>query len=353
VSASQLNTSAPIAGFTSNTVPWEILQAAGFAPMLLERDEGPTPLADNWMEDVFEGRIRVLFDRIATGAWNHLDAVVIPRTSEQEHKLYLYLREVERNGSAAPMPRLHLYNLPHTRLPESYAYGLERTRQLAADLNLEDEAALCGAIAESNRARAAIRKLLDFRERGLVEGSEAMRLIHGFYTMNRDEFARKLEATWEVFAGREQRARPRLLIKGSSLDHTGLHCAIESLGGFVAGEDDWRGSRAAGTMDVSTEGDPLIAIFEKYYLDTPSPRVFPAAAADAWFAARVAGGNVDGVVFHLPSSDDVAGWDYPRHLEFLRSKMIPSLLIRESGEPVSVELHGRLQDFINELGSAL
>ena len=103
------------------------------------------------MEDVFEARIRVLFDRIASGAWNHLDTVVISRTSEQEHKLYLYLRELERRGSASNMPRLHLYNLLHSRLPESYEYGLERTSQLASDLKITSADALAEAIAESNR----------------------------------------------------------------------------------------------------------------------------------------------------------------------------------------------------------
>ena len=54
---------------------------------------------------------------------------MIPRTSEQEHKLYLYLREVMRQGTErAPEPIL--YNLLHARSPEAEAYGLERTHDL-------------------------------------------------------------------------------------------------------------------------------------------------------------------------------------------------------------------------------
>jgi len=90
-----------IAGITSNTVPWEILRAAGHTPVLLEDEAGPTPHADRWMEDVFDRRFRVIFDRLSSGAWNHLDRVVIPRTSEQEHKLYLYLREIARTRCPA------------------------------------------------------------------------------------------------------------------------------------------------------------------------------------------------------------------------------------------------------------
>ena len=64
-----------VAGVTSNTVPWEILQAAGYAPIILDREEGPTPFADRWMERVFDRRTCVMFDRIASGAWNHLVSV--------------------------------------------------------------------------------------------------------------------------------------------------------------------------------------------------------------------------------------------------------------------------------------
>ena len=84
---------------------------------------------------------------------------------------------------------------------------------------------------------------------------------------------------------------------------------IESHGAIVAAEDDWWGSRAGGRR-YCTDGDPVEAIFDKYYLDAPSPRVFPPAVADDWFLDAAA--SVNGVVFYLPPEDDVLGWDYPR-----------------------------------------
>ena len=83
----------PVAGVTSNTVPWELLRAAGYFPLMLNPvplnpPPGPAPFADRFMEDgVFSSRIRGIFDGIASGAWPFLKLVVIPRTSEQEHKL--------------------------------------------------------------------------------------------------------------------------------------------------------------------------------------------------------------------------------------------------------------------------
>lgn len=316
------------AGFTSNTVPWEILRAAGYAPRLLESDCGATPIADRFMEEVFDQRMRVIFDRLCSGSWKDLDLVVIPRTSEPEHKLYLYLREISRTAKADGIPQLYLYNLLHTRSPESYSYGLERTRQMIRDLNVSD-AALDLAIAECNLARVAVRQIHRKRCEGLFEGSAALELTRRFYLEDRGTFAREATAVLNTLRVAVGGDRPRIFIKGVSLDGLELHRAVEETGGYVIAEDDWRGARAAGELDVSSTADPITAIFEKYFYDEASPRVQPAASRDAWFARQIESGCVDGVLFYIPLEDDVVGWDYPRHCAFLEERRVPSIVVRE------------------------
>jgi hypothetical protein len=311
-----------VAGITSNTVPWEILRAAGYAPRLLEEEAGPTPFADRWMEDVFDQRMRVIFDRLCSGAWSHLHRVVIPRTSEQEHKLYLYLREIARTQAGCAIPELYFYNLLHTRTPESYDYGLERTRQMIADFEAS-EAALRDAIAESNRARGCVRKIAHKRRAGLLEGSTAMDWLRGFYTEDRGTFADRTIDRLARLDAPVAGDRPRILIKGAP-----LHGAVEAAGGYVVAEDDWRGSRAAGDCDVRTDVELAAAIFEKYHLDEMSPRIQPSMARDAWFRREIESGDVDGVLFHVPLQDDVVGWDYPRHAAWLQQRGVPSALVR-------------------------
>lgn len=319
-----------IAGISSNTVPWEILRAGGCSPRLMQDEPGPTPFADRFMEDVFERRFRVAFDRLCCGAWDHMEVVVIPRTSEQEHKLYLYLRESVRLGYSQSRPELYLYNLLHSRTAESYGYGLERTRQMAEDFQASEDG-LRKAIVESNRARMAVRSILEFRRQGRIPGSEAIRMIGGFYCQNRSEFAESVQEKLNSVNGAASASSPRVLIKGAPLDHDALHRLVEEQGGYVAAEDDWRGSRAAGESDIRTEGDPVVAVFEKYYYDAVSPRVHPSEEADAWFRREVQRGHIHGVLFYVPLHDDVVGWDYPRHLAFVQSCGVPSLLIRECG----------------------
>ena len=202
----------PIAGVTSNTVPWELLRAAGYFPLMLNPARGSVPFADRFMEDgVFSLRIRGIFEGIASGEWPFLKVVVIPRTSEQEHKLFLYLREVARQGLSTAIPEVYLYNLLHARSVEAEQYGLQRTEEFRNYLRADD---LSRAIEESNQARLAIRKLLAFREgpEPQLNGREAMALIGAMYFMDRVEYAQLANKAASEISRREPIHGPRILI---------------------------------------------------------------------------------------------------------------------------------------------
>jgi benzoyl-CoA reductase/2-hydroxyglutaryl-CoA dehydratase subunit BcrC/BadD/HgdB len=327
-----LRRDAPIVGVTSNTVPWELLRAAGLHPVLLSPRRKHTPRADRYMEDVFSARMKAVFDLLLSHDAAPLSAVVIPRTSEQEHKLYLYLREVVRYG-AEHAPEPILYNLLHARSAEAKAYGLERTRELKITLerlagrSMEPED-FSAAIAEGNAARQAIRELLQEREcpAPRLSGTDALALIGAWYFMDRAKYTQLAREALREIQMRPALEGLRILIKGSPQDAPDFCVAIEAHGAIVVAEDDWWGSRAAG-QDIDATADPIQAIFEKYYLDAPSPRVFPSEIADAWFHRKAT--EVDGVIFYLPHEDDVIGWDYPRLRAFLDERAIPHLMLRD------------------------
>lgn len=324
----------PVVGITSNTIPWELVRAAGFFPLMLRADARATPAADEYMEaNVFQGRIRQIFYSVVSGECDFLRAILLPRTSEQEYKLFLYLREVARERPRDGMPRVYLYDLLHTRSPESREYGLDRTHELKKQLEeitgrSIGADALREAVAESNEARAAVRRLLRLRrDSPRLSGTEALRLIGPFWFISRAEFTMLALEAVEDLERRETLSGVRLLVKGAPLDRVGLHAALETPGAVVIAEDDWWGTRSVGG-DIDAGGDVLKAIFEHYYLEAPSPRVFPPGAADRWFQSRVTNG-IDGVVFYLPPEDYVAGWDYPRQKQFLDGLGIRSIVVRE------------------------
>ena len=345
----QARSGAPIVGITSNTVPWELLRAAGCTPVLLSPAAGPTPHANLFMESAFDPRIRRILESALAGGAAALRHMIIPRTSASELRLYLYLREVARQKGAESSA--YLFDLLHTRSPRTRAYGMGRIIALKRALEewtgkaMGDDA-LHGAIHESNAARQAIRRLLRLRrgEKPRLTGSEAMALIGAWNFMDRGEYAALLDRAIPEIRRRPALAGPRILIKGFPLDHLDLHRAIEGHGAVVVAEDDGWGSRAAGA-DIRPGGDPLAAIFAKYYFDAISPQVFPRQAADRWFEREVQHG-VDGVVFYLPPYDEVYGWDYPRQREFLDRHGIPHTLLRQYDAP---DVSAQLEPFVASL----
>jgi benzoyl-CoA reductase/2-hydroxyglutaryl-CoA dehydratase subunit BcrC/BadD/HgdB len=347
----------PVVGITSNTAPWELIRAAGAFPSMINAGNAHHPDIATFMEeDVFDKRIRAIFGAAISGDLQHLSLLLIPRTSEQEYKLYLYLREVARQEPQRRIPPVYLYDLLHTRSSESYAYGLERTLHLKERLeNLTgqtiDKAVLLQAIEESNSARRAIRKLLSLRRpEPRISGTEALTLIGCFYFVNRAGYSSLAEQAVKLIEQREPLSVKRVLITGASLNHRGLHQAIEMRGAVVVAEDDWWGSQSAGRDADTGSNDLLKALFEKYYLDAPSPRLFPFEIANEWFQQASTEG-IDGVVFYLPSEDCVAGWDYPRRRRYLDSLNIPHLLVREDARSISEESHERIERFVQSIGA--
>ena len=349
-------TGVPVVGITSNTAPWELIAAAGMFPVMLRGEAGPTPFADKFMEpEIFQPRIRSMFEQIVASRWP-LRAVIIPRTSEQEYKLFLYLREIVRQYPDKALPPVYLYDLPHSRSEDSRAYGLKVTVDLKEQLEAISGTSMApndmaASIAESNAARAAVHSLLELRrETPRISGCLALSLIGPFWSVPRKEYSELAHAAVAQMRGLPELSSPRILVKGVSIDQLTLHAVLESVGAVVVSEDDWWGERSAG-KEVSTAGDPVTACFEKYYSDSPSPRTFPQADADSWFEDRSREG-IDGVIFYLPEDDYVLGWDYPRQKAFLDTLRIPSLIIRDDPRRMKMPELSRVRRWLEQLPKA-
>jgi benzoyl-CoA reductase/2-hydroxyglutaryl-CoA dehydratase subunit BcrC/BadD/HgdB len=346
-------TGVPLIGITSNTVPWELIAAAGMYPVMLRSDDCATPFANEFMEpQVFQTRIRSIFDQLVSSRWP-LRAVIIPRTSEQEHKMFLYLREVSRQHPDKHLPPVYLYDLPHSRSDESKSYGLRVTFALKEQLEAISGTSIVAddiatSIAESNAARSAVRSLMALR-RGTprISGSLALSVTGPFWSISRKEYSGLAQLAISRLRGLPALNAPRILVKGVSIDQLTLHSVLESFGALVVSEDDWWGERSAG-QDISTAGDPVAACFEKYYSDSPSPRTFPGSVADSWFENRSREG-IEGVVFYLPGDDYVSGWDYPRQKSFLDALGVPSLVIRDDPRQIKMPERSRIQEWIDRL----
>ena len=210
------------------TVPSEVIRAAGLFPWVAREDPSSTPLADARLErGVFSSRIRTLVEIALRGDLQFARLLIVPRTSEQDYKAFLYLREFARD-SAAPVgyPALHLLDLLQSATPVSRTYSEDRVGVMAVELesiggNTITRSGLELAIAASNRARKAARAVLALRQpEARISGSDALPLLGAFWLMPHEEYAQMAMQAAAEWTTRPPLTGPHLLLAGAALDHT-------------------------------------------------------------------------------------------------------------------------------------
>jgi benzoyl-CoA reductase/2-hydroxyglutaryl-CoA dehydratase subunit BcrC/BadD/HgdB len=321
-----------VVGLVGNTIPVELVLASGMRPVLVAAERGrPTPQADVFMEQIIPPETRALFQSAAGGDYEFLDLLVLSRPYVQ---LYYYLKEVFRLGRGPRFPALHIFDLMQSQRAAVRAYNrrqfdglIERLERLSGEAISERR--LADAIAATDTVRDLQRQLLERRWSAAVAGVDALTAIGAGFFLPPEDYAVALRAYLDDLPSNPAlTAHARVLVVPSEpLSHTRLHEAIEAAGALVVAEDDWWGSRAPGA-NVPFAGSAREAIFQKYWLDTASPGVYPAAAREAWLRQHALRADLNGVVFYLPPSDRQLGWDYPRLKAWLTEHAKPSLLVR-------------------------
>ena len=351
-----------IVGCVGNTVPLEAVLAAGAFAVRIAPVDGPAAAADAHIESFTDLDARLIFAQYVSGQLDALDLLLIPRSTENQHKLYLALREAQRTGLKQGGPALWLCDILHTLRPSSRAYGLARTRELLLRLgeltgHAPDAADLARAISLTNETRVQLTRLQALRLAGQVSGQQAQ-IAAGATRFLAPEFAKDALCAWldaGVFAPAHG---PRLLVKGVPLDHAALHALVDELGACIVQEDDDWGARA-GTPMIDAAGDPIEAIFDHYHAQVPCPRIHPVDAEHDWFAEAIrsvgsAGSvRVDAVLFYLPRPDDIHGWRFPEQRARVEQARLPWLLIRDDarGATAHSALGQSLGGFIASLAS--
>jgi benzoyl-CoA reductase/2-hydroxyglutaryl-CoA dehydratase subunit BcrC/BadD/HgdB len=337
----------PLAFISWPSVPIEIVRAAGLRPIFVRGGAMATPAADGQLEhEIFPSRLRRLVDEALTGRLSGAACVIIPRTSDPDYKAFLYLREFVRRGIVRTLPPTILFDLLQSDGPDVRAYDAARTRALLDELasvthrqpSLDD---VRHEIARTNAARAAARRLMELRrDRPRVSGAEVFPLLGAFWQLDPDAYVALASKAAGEIAQRPQLDGPRVLLAGAPMDSPVLHTEIESHGAIVVTEAGPWGSGAAGD-DVAIEGDPLMALADKYRRDAIGPRT-PVRELRASLLRMLDG--VDAVVVSLPVEDTAFGWDYPALRDLLQERRIPQIcLCGDPCQPLTSADHDRLR----------
>jgi len=323
----------PVALLSSPDVPVELVRAAGFHAAVLRGLDHDTAQADRVLEPgVFEPRIKTLIELLLTQALSFVDLILLPRTSEQDYKCFLYARELARTGEIRTgAPRIVLFDWLRSASAGAERYRRGRLTALTADLAGMAGRTITGddihrESASTHEARAAARRLAGLRRPvPLVSGAESLPLFGAFWDLPPAEYRQAADAAALELSSRPPIDSPRIILAGLPVDGTALHTHIESHGCVVVAEAGHWGS-GIGRTDVATSADPIDAL-HAHYASTHGARQ-PVADARASFEELLDEG-VDGVVFWLPTFDSTAGWDYPQLRDRLRARRIPHLVLRE------------------------
>lgn len=264
-------------------LPHEVLAAAGLHGGTIALNLGaPTPKAEQWLESKFAPHAFALVEAWATGAYDHLDAVLFSRADDNSQRLYYYLCELQRRGLVAG-PRPLIFDVGKIPRPSSRDLTVAAVRKLAAELGVSDEA-LEAAIVAGNKARAAQPAARD--------------------------------------------PRPVCLLHGTPPPDRRLHDVIEAAGFAASGPTLAELWLSHGPAVAEGTGDPAAALGAQLHARRQGARSFADPATFVHDLVVASGARA--VVLWRIEEDEAQTWQFPAERRALASLALPTLVLTRS-----------------------
>jgi benzoyl-CoA reductase/2-hydroxyglutaryl-CoA dehydratase subunit BcrC/BadD/HgdB len=225
---------------------------------------------------------------------------------------------------------MHDYVPTFSAAAERYNHGRMQALREALDRALAptSEAALAEAARLGEARRGLLARIEALRDAGRLTGSTALTLVAATHFAHPGEYLEPLAAwveTAEAGATEVEGARV-LLVAADPVDDLFVHHALERAGTVVVAEDSWWGSRAAGPP-LGGSGDIRDAIDARLRGTIAGRDISPRSERESWIRDRIARGDLDAIVFHIPPSDLLFGWDYPKLKRLAEAQGIATLLL--------------------------
>ena len=335
-------------GFAGRTVPRELIRAAGLVPVELRGDPTrATPLADQYMERLFDPAVRSIFQQLLEGKHAGLSAIVLPRSEDSLHRLYYYLCELRRTGMVPALPQPVLYDLLRTPWPSSAAYNLARTGELCTVLGgfgaALSETKLAEAFADRQARDRELEKLLTLRRTHHMASGDWRLLRDAAEIVPPQAFSEKISQL------RLEKPRAiRVLLAGSVLDDPALHEFLEAVGASVVADYTLR-DRPARRSDGPAH-PPLESLSHYDHFAVPSARTYPSDANALAKAAKESGATH--CISYLYAHEEGLSWDYPAEAAALAEAGIPVLALHDQPYRVPVDVLGpTIEKFLRNGGA--
>lgn len=283
-------------------LPVDLLAATGrFSGPLSWVVGGPTSRADAWLESRFPGWARSILQDWAEGRFDDRSAVVFSRGEDVVQRLYYYICELQRRKIVGG-PRPIIFDVAKIPRQTSEDHTIASTRNLAASLDLDDDA-LAAGIAAMNQKRAQ-------------NSSEA--------------------------------PAPVCLLPGTPPPQGLLHQAIRAAGFVPLGQTLSESWSELGP-EVQVDGDPAAAIGRQVHARRNEWRGFGAIAG--WVGDLAKASNAAAAVLWFTEEDEARIWHLPRIRDALAEAGVPTLIMTRRDEQGADDAPAEIAAFLRGLAS--
>jgi benzoyl-CoA reductase/2-hydroxyglutaryl-CoA dehydratase subunit BcrC/BadD/HgdB len=328
-----------VVGYFCDSVPEELILAAGFFPLRLSGDpKGSTDVARKHVIARFvmrEDFVHSMFNMLLTGRYDYLDFLVIPHARDSIHRLYQLLAAMKKSDPSLKIPELHFFDILHTTLFSSEPYEHDQMLELKGKLEEWSgkkitNTALSQAIAITNENKVLLKKVASLRaaEPPRISGVEAIQIIGSSMFMLKEEHNRLLRQYLEGASKFPARDGARLFVGGSPLDNLQLYEIIESNKATVVADDNCWGNRYS-DVPIDTSLDPFEAIVDRYHNKSPCPRMYPLSRLIEYSLQSAVGAKAQAAICYVFENDAAESWATADKIKALEGKGIPTLALKE------------------------
>jgi benzoyl-CoA reductase/2-hydroxyglutaryl-CoA dehydratase subunit BcrC/BadD/HgdB len=335
-----------VVGYFGETVPAEMIAAAGFLPYRLSGSHvAPVthlgqhyfPYAD---KSVPGSRVMSLefvnsmLDMLLSGAYDFLDYLVIPNSRKAILAIHSHLTAASAADPGLRLPELCILDRTITSSYASSEYNRARIFEFKGQLerwsgrHLTNEA-LGHHVALYNENRVLLGKLDVLRTKfsPVLSGVQALHAYGAGKFIPVEEHNALLRRVVDEASDFPQRMGTRVFVAGSPLDYTDLYDRIEESGATVVSENHSWGIRCAGRT-IDTGCAPMDAIADAYH-KTPGCTTYPLAESVRVSTARAVASKSSVAVFFVYRHDDAQVFDTPDEIAALAAVGIESVYLAE------------------------
>ena len=339
LSAREWKKKGKVVGYFCDSVPEELILAAGFFPFRLSGNpSGKTDIARQHIVPRHPKRedfVHSMLNMVLTGEYDYLDYLVIPHTRDSIHRLYQTLVMLREANPDIRVPEFHFLDTVHSNLfsGEQYLHNqfmtLKNKLEEWSGKSITDTS-LSQAIAVTNENKRLLKKVAELRasEQPRISGVDALQIIGSSMFMLKEEHNNLLKQYLINEKELPYSDGIRMFVSGSPLDNLQLYEVIESNNAVVVAEDNCWGNRYS-DIPIEESLDPLEAITDRYYNKSPCPRMYPLKWLTEYSVKSAVEARSQGVICYVFENAVAEAWATPDKIKEFQSKGIPVLSLKD------------------------